>query len=129
MSKVMPELKYTETHEWLKVEGDVALMGITDYAQHAMGDLVYVELPDEGDEAKAGEELVVAESVKGANEVFSPICGEVVEVNEELEDAPENVNEDAYAAWMVKIKIADMAQVEKLMDAAAYEELLKKEEA
>lgn len=129
-TKVMPELKYTKDHEWIKIEADgTGLMGITDHAQHAMGDLVYIELPDVDSEAKAHEALVTAESVKGANDVFSPMSGTVLEVNTELEDAPEKVNADPYGSWMVKLKLADLKEADSLLDAAAYEALVAKEEA
>lgn len=129
-TKVMPELKYTKDHEWIKIEADgTGLMGITDHAQHAMGDLVYIELPDVDREVKAHEATVIAESVKGANDVFSPMSGTVLEVNTELEDAPEKVNADPYGSWMVKLKLADLKEADSLLDAAAYEALVAKEEA
>ncbi|MDY4032032.1 MAG: glycine cleavage system protein GcvH [Pyramidobacter sp.] len=129
-TKVLPELKYTKDHEWIKIDADgFGLMGITDHAQHAMGDLVYIELPDVDREVKAHEAAVIAESVKGANDVFAPVSGTVVEVNSELEDAPEKVNADPYGSWMVKLKPADLKELDSLLDAAAYQALVEKEEA
>ncbi|MDY2647303.1 glycine cleavage system protein GcvH [Pyramidobacter sp. SM-530-WT-4B] len=129
-TKVLPELKYTKDHEWIKIDADgFGLMGITDHAQHAMGDLVYIELPDVDREVKAHEATVIAESVKGANDVFAPVSGTVVEVNSDLEDAPEKVNADPYGSWMVKLKPADLKELDGLLDAAAYQALVEKEEA
>ena len=129
-TKVLPELKYTKDHEWIKIDADgFGLMGITDHAQHAMGDLVYIELPDVDREVKAHEAAVIAESVKGANDVFAPVSGTVVEVNSDLEDAPEKVNADPYGSWMVKLKPADLKELDYLLDAAAYQALVEKEEA
>ena len=123
-TKVLPELKYTKDHEWIKIDADgFGLMGITDHAQHAMGDLVYIELPDVDREVKAHEAAVIAESVKGANDVFAPVSGTVVE------DAPEKVNADPYGSWMVKLKPADLKELDDLLDAAAYQALVEKEEA
>lgn len=128
-TKVISGLKYTKTHEWFKDNGDgTCLMGVTDHAQHAMGDVVFVELPEVGKKAVAGEALMVVESVKGANDVFSPVSGEVVEVNEALGDAPESVNNDAYGSWLAKIKMSSPKEVKALLDAKAYEELAHKEE-
>ena len=129
-TKVLPELKYTKDHEWIKIDADgFGLMGITDHAQHAMGDLVYIELPDVDREVKAHEAAVIAESVKGANDVFATVSGTVVEVNSDLEDAPEKVNADPYGSWMVKLKPADLKELDDLLDAAAYQALVEKEEA
>lgn len=129
-TKVLPGLKYTKDHEWIKIDADgFGLMGITDHAQHAMGDLVYIELPDVDHEVKAHEAAVIAESVKGANDVFAPVSGTVVEVNSDLEDAPEKVNADPYGSWMVKLKPADLKELDDLLDAAAYQALVEKEEA
>lgn len=104
MSKIPEELKFTKTHEWIKTEGDVVTMGISDYAQSQLTDIVYIELPAVGSKKKTGEVLLTIESVKSAEDVFSPVEGEVVEINRELVDKPELVNEDSYANWMVKLK-------------------------
>jgi glycine cleavage system H protein len=121
----MPEVKeglyYTEDDEWVQVDGGSATVGITDYAQDALSDVVYLELPDVGATFAAGDIYGVVESVKAASDLFCPVAGEVTEVNEGLIDAPEGVNEDPYgAAWMIKLNMADAGQVEGLMDAAAY---------
>lgn len=116
-------VKYTKDHEWVTVEGDIATIGISDYAQEQLGDVVFVEVPDMGRELDKGDELAVIESVKAASEVYAPIKGEVVAVNEELEDAPSLVNEDAQSAgWFAKIKIEDPSELDELMDEAAYKE-------
>ena len=121
MAKTVEGLYYSESHEWVKVEGNVAIVGITDFAQHAMGDLSYVVMPEVDDEVEAGEEFGAVESVKAASDLFAPVSGTVIEVNEELEDAPELLNEDAFANWIMKVEMNDPAELEKLMDAAAYE--------
>ena len=121
MSKVLEGLRYSESHEWVKVEGGIAVIGVTDYAQSEMGDITYVDAPDEGDEVVAGEEFGALESVKASSDLYSPVSGKVVEVNEELQDAPEKVNEDAYAAWIIKVEMSDPSELEGLMDAAAYQ--------
>ena len=121
MSKVIEGLLYSESHEWVKVEGDVAIIGITDFAQHAMGDLSYVDMPEVDDELEAGEEFGAVESVKAASDLFTPVTGTVVEINEALEDAPELLNEDAFENWIMKVKMSDPSELEGLMDAAAYE--------
>jgi glycine cleavage system H protein len=120
MSKVLEGLKYSESHEWVKVEGNIAVIGVSDFAQKEMGDITYVDLPEEGDEVNAGEEFGALESVKAASDLFSPVSGTVVAVNEELADTPEKVNEDAYAAWIIKVEMSDPSEVDALMDAAAY---------
>lgn len=120
MSKVLEGLKYSESHEWVKVEGNVAVIGVSDYAQKEMGDITYVDMPDVDDEVAAGEEFGALESVKASSDLFSPVSGTVVEVNEELEDAPEKVNEDAFANWIIKVEMSDAAELDALMDAAAY---------
>lgn len=125
MSKIPAELKYTKSHEWVKLGADgVATVGITDHAQSALGDLVYVEAPKKGRKLKAGESCAVVESVKAASDVYSPIAGEVVEGNESLGEAPEQINKDAYAAWLMRIKPANPTDVAGLMDAKAYEKFL-----
>ena len=120
MSKVLEGLKYIESHEWVKVEGNVAVIGVSDYAQKEMGDITYVDLPEEGDDVLAGEEFGALESVKAASDLICPVSGTVVAVNAELEDTPEKVNEDAYAAWIIKVEMSQPSQVDALMDAAAY---------
>lgn len=120
MSKILDDLRYADSHEWVKLEGDIATVGITDYAQHALGNIVYVDMPEVGDEVTAGEEFGAVESVKAASDLISPISGEVVEINEALEDNPELVNEDAFANWIMKVKVSDVAEIEGLLDAAAY---------
>lgn len=121
MSKVLADLRYADSHEWVKLEGEIATIGISDYAQHALGNIVYVDMPEVGDEVTAGEEFGAVESVKAASDLFSPVSGEVVEINEALEDNPELINEDAFANWIMKVKVSDASEVEKLLDAAAYE--------
>ncbi|MCM1319231.1 MAG: glycine cleavage system protein GcvH [Muribaculaceae bacterium] len=120
MSKVLEDLRYADSHEWVKLEGDIATVGITDYAQHALGNIVYVDMPEVGDEVTAGEEFGAVESVKAASDIISPISGEVVEINEALEDTPELINQDAYANWIMKVKVSDPAEIDALLDAAAY---------
>ena len=116
------DLKYTKTHEWLKQEADGSVsVGITFHAQEALGDIVFLELPDAGRTVKAGEECAVVESVKAASDIYAPIAGEVVEVNQAAADAPESVNQDAYAAWLFKLKPDNAADLDKLLDAAAYQ--------
>lgn len=123
MSKVIDGLRYADSHEWVKLDGDIATIGITDYAQHALGSIVYVDMPEVGDEVTAGEEFGAVESVKAASDLISPVSGEVVEVNEDLADAPEKINEDAFENWIMKVKLSDPAEVEALLDAAAYAKL------
>ena len=123
MSKVIEGLLYSESHEWVKVEGNLAIVGITDFAQHAMGDLSYVDMPEVDDEVEKGEEFGAVESVKAASDLYSPVSGVVVAVNEELEDAPELLNEDAFANWIIKVQMSDEAELEELMDAAAYQQM------
>ncbi len=125
MVKLVEGLKYSESHEWVKVEGDLALIGITDYAQHALGNSTYVDMPSEGDEVNAGEEFGAVESTKIASDLFSPVSGVVAEINSALEDAPELINGDAYANWIIKVKMSDPAELDKLLDAAGYEAVCK----
>lgn len=120
MSKILEGLKYSESHEWVKVEGNVAIVGVSDFAQAEMGDITYVDLPEEGDDVLAGEEFGALESVKASSELISPVSGTVTAVNSELEDAPEKVNEDAYGSWIIKVAMSNPAEVDALMDAAAY---------
>ena len=126
MAKVIEGLLYSESHEWVKVEGDIAIIGITDFAQHAMGDLSYVDMPEVDDELSQGEEFGAVESVKAASDLYSPVSGTVVEINDALEDAPELLNEDAFENWIIKVQMSDEAELESLMDAAAYQALCEK---
>ncbi|MEA1974678.1 MAG: glycine cleavage system protein GcvH [Bacillota bacterium] len=121
-------LFYSKDHEWVKVEGDVASVGISDFAQHALGEIVYVEMPEEGDEINAGEVFGVLESVKAASDSFTPVSGEVLEVNEELEDEPQLMNEKPYEAWIFKLKLSDVSELDKLMTPEGYEEFCNKED-
>ncbi len=121
MSKFVQGLYYSESHEWVKVEGNIAIIGISDFAQHEMGDLSYVDMPEVDDELEKGEEFGAVESVKAASDLYSPVSGTVVEINEALEDAPELLNQDAFANWIMKVEMSDPSELEGLMDAAAYE--------
>lgn len=127
MAKVIEGLFYSESHEYVKVEGDFAYVGITDYAQHALGNVVYVDMPDVDDEVEADEDFGAVESVKAASDLISPVSGTVVEVNEALEDKPELLNEDAFENWIMKVQMSDKSELDALMDATAYEELCNKE--
>lgn len=121
MAKVVEGLLYSEDHEWIKVDGNVATIGITDLAQDQLGEIVYVELPDVDDELDAGEAFGVIESVKAASDSFMPVSGKIVEVNEDLDDEPEALNADAYANWIIKVELSDESQLDDLMDASKYE--------
>jgi glycine cleavage system H protein len=123
----LPEdVRYTEDHEWAKLDGDIATIGISDYAQDQLGDIVFVEMPEMGSSYDKGEEFGSVESVKAVSELYMPLGGEVVEINPELEDAPEQVNSDPYGGgWMLKVKVADTAEFDALMDKEAYLESLK----
>lgn len=127
MSTVNDNVRYAESHEWVSVDGDIATIGISDYAQHALGDIVYVDMPEEGDQIEAGEAFGAVESVKAASDLISPVSGEVVEVNSELEDSPELINKDAFANWIIKVRMSDPGEVDALMDAAAYAKLCENE--
>ena len=120
MSTVLDGLYYSESHEWLKVEGEFGYIGITDYAQHQLGNVVYVDLPEVDDELNQGEEFGAVESVKAASDLLSPISGIVVEINDKLEDEPELLNEDAFGNWICKVKINDKSELDSLMYAEAY---------
>ena len=122
MAKVLEGLYYSESHEYVRVEGDFGFVGITDYAQNALGNVVYVDMPDVDDEVTAGEEFGAVESVKAASDLMSPVSGTVVEVNEALEDQPELINQDAYENWIIKVQMSDKGELDNLMDATAYEE-------
>ena len=113
------DLKYTKDHEWMKMEGDIAVIGISDFAQDALGDVVFINLPEVGDTVTAGESFGDVESVKAVSDVNSPVTGVIVAVNEDLEDSPENLNEDPYGAWIIKVE--QITETDELLDAAAYE--------
>ena len=117
--------KYTKDHEWIELSGDRARVGITDYAQQQLGDVVYVELPEKGGKLKRGQSFGTIESVKAVSELYSPAAGEVVEVNTALKDKPEQVNSDPHASWMIKLKLADAAATGSLLDASQYADLVK----
>lgn len=121
MSKVIEGLHYSDSHEWVKVEGDYAYIGITDFAQHQLGNVVYVDLPEVDDEIAAGDEFGAVESVKAASDLLLPVSGVVVEVNQTLSDKPELINQDAFGNWMIKVKLSDTSEINKLMDSKAYE--------
>ncbi|MBQ8154530.1 MAG: glycine cleavage system protein GcvH [Prevotella sp.] len=120
MAKVIEGLYYSESHEYVRVEGNFGFIGITDYAQNALGNVVYVDLPDVDDEVTAGEEFGAVESVKAASDLMSPVSGTIVEVNEALDDQPELVNQDAFENWIIKVEISDKSELDNLMDAKAY---------
>ena len=120
------DVRYTKDHEWAKVDGDTVTIGLSDYAQDQLGEIVFVELPEDGDEFDQGDEFGSVESVKAVSEIYLPIGGEIIAVNEDLEDAPELVNNDCYAGgWLVKVKAADMGEIDGLMDQGAYLDMLK----
>jgi glycine cleavage system H protein len=125
MSKILEGIKYSESHEWVKVEGNIAIIGVSDFAQKEMGDITYVDMPEVDDEVEAGEEFGALESVKASSELISPVSGTVVAVNDALEDTPEKVNEDAYGAWIIKVEMSDASELDNLLDAAAYKALIK----
>jgi glycine cleavage system H protein len=125
MSNVPAELKYTEEHEWLRTEADGTLtVGITDHAQSTLGDIVFLELPEVGKTVAAGDAVGVVESVKAASDIYAPVSGEIVAVNDSIVETPDAVNSDAYANWLFKIKLADGASTDKLLDAAGYSKLI-----
>lgn len=126
MAKVLEGLFYSESHEYVRVEGNIGYVGITDYAQNALGNVVYVDMPDVDDEVSAGEEFGAVESVKAASDLISPVTGVVLEVNEALEDEPERINADAYENWIIKVEMADKGELDNLMDAKAYTEFCTK---
>ncbi|CAN5596315.1 glycine cleavage system protein GcvH [soil metagenome] len=128
-NKIPENLHYSKDHEWVKVDGDVATIGITDYAQHALGDVVYVELPSVGDKFESHEAFGSVESVKAVSEIFTPIAGEIVEANDGLNDNPEAVNNDAYGeAWMIKVKMNNPLEADAMLSAVEYEEYLSENE-
>ncbi len=122
--KYPENLKYNEEHLWVKVDGDEALIGITDYAQDKLGEILFVEMPEEDDDLSAGEELGVVESSKQASTLLSPVSGKVLEINEKLDDEPEYVNEDAYDAWIVKVALSDKSELDNLLDSNQYQNTL-----
>ena len=121
MAKVIEGLYYSESHEYVRVEGNTGFIVITDYAQNALGNVVYVDLPDVDDEITAGEDFGAVESVKAASDLLSPVSGTVLEVNEALEDQPELINQDAFENWIIKVELSDTGELDQLMDAKAYE--------
>lgn len=123
MAKVVDGLLYSKSHEWVKVEKGVAVIGVTDYAQQEMGDVTYVDIPNAGDEVVKDEECGAVESVKASSEIYSPVSGTVIETNLALESSPEQINEDAYSAWIMRVEMSDTSDLDDLMDAAAYEAL------
>jgi glycine cleavage system H protein len=129
MSEVPTELKFLSSHEWVLVEGNVATVGVSDHAQELLGDLVYVELPEQGSTVAAGDAAGVIESVKAASDTYAPLSGEIIEVNDELEDAPDKINNDPYGdGWMYKIAIEDAEELENLLNAEAYTESIAEDE-
>lgn len=125
MSKVIEGLYYTESHEYVKVEGNFGYIGITDYAQSQLGNVVYVDMPEVDDEVTAGEEFGAVESVKAASDLISPVTGTVVAINEILEDNPDLINKDAFENWIMKVNLSDLSELENLLDAQAYSEICK----
>ena len=126
--KFDPKARYARSHEWARIEGKIAVIGISDYAQHLLSDIVYVELPEVGDTVTKGESLGTVESVKAAEDAYAPISGEVIEINSALESNPEWVNEDPFGkAWLIKVAPTDLAELDDLMDAAAYEKYVAEE--
>ena len=123
MSKILDELLYSDSHEWVKVDGNIAIIGVSDFAQEEMGDITYVDAPAEGDSVAKGEDFGALESVKASSELYSPVSGTVVAVNEELEDKPELINEDPYGAWIIKVEMSDKSELDSLLTAAAYAEI------
>ena len=120
MANIINGIKYTEEHEWVSVEGNVATIGISDFAQSSLGDIVFVELPDEGEEIEAGSSFGVVESIKSVSDLYSPITGKVIEKNNTVIDAPESLNEDAFGSWLIKIELTNPSQLDDLMDSEAY---------
>lgn len=126
--KVPGELKYTEEHEWVKVEGDIAIVGITDFAQNELSDIVYVELPEVGKNIKKGDVIATVEAVKTVADVYSPVSGEIIEVNEKLKDEPSIINNDPYGeGWIAKVKMENPEEINALLDHAAYKKLVEEE--
>ena len=126
MSKIEEGIYYSESHEFVRVEGDEAYIGITDYAQHELGNVVYVDMPDVDDELVAGEEFGAVESVKAASDLLAPVSGIVTAINEDLEDKPEQINQDAFASWIIKVKLTNKDELNQLMDMQAYKAFIEK---
>jgi glycine cleavage system H protein len=126
MAKVIKGLFYSESHEYVKVEGNIGYVGISDYAQHTLGNVVYVDMPDVDDEIEAGSEFGAVESVKAASDLIAPVSGVVIEVNEKLDDQPELINQDPYENWIIKVEMSDKTELDSLMEADAYETFCEK---
>lgn len=126
MAKVIEGLYYSESHEYVKVEGNIGYIGITDYAQQALGNIVYVDMPEVDDEVEAGNDFGAVESVKAASDLECPVSGKVIEVNDVLEDEPEKINQNPFDTWIIKVELADLTELENLMDAKAYQEFCNK---
>lgn len=124
MSKIIEGLKYSDTHEWVKVEGDIAVIGVTDFAQKEMGEITYVDCPDVDDEFARGEEFGALESVKASSDLYCPVSGTVAEVNDAVVDGPELVNADPFENWIIKVRMSDASELDSLMDAAAYRAMI-----
>lgn len=128
MVEIKPDLRYTKSHEWVKIDGDTITVGVSDFAQSELGDITYLELPEPGDSVSKSEPLGVIESVKAATDIYSPATGEIVEANDQVIDAPEAVNSSPYDdAWLVRIKVSDTSELDELMDSAAYEKFVEAE--
>lgn len=128
MVEIKSDLRYTKSHEWVKIDGDTITMGVSDFAQSELGDITYLELPEPGESVTRSEPLGVIESVKAASDIYSPVTGEIVEANDQVVDAPEAVNSSPYGdAWLVKIKVSDTSELDELMDSAAYEKFVEEE--
>ena len=125
--KVLEGLKYSKDHEWVKVEGNKAYIGITDHAQHSLGDIVFVEIPEEGIDINKGDVLSVVESVKAASDVYTPVSGKIIEVNKELEDSPEKINEDPYTNYIAVVEMRDISELEELLNMQEYERYCEEE--
>ena len=123
MAKLVEGLFYSESHEYVRIEGEYGYVGITDFAQEQLGNVVYVDMPEVGDEVSAGNEFGAVESVKAASDLISPVSGEIVEINEALEDQPELINQDAFENWIMKVKLSDPSETDALMDAQTYEKI------
>ncbi|MDD3107099.1 MAG: glycine cleavage system protein GcvH [Bacilli bacterium] len=125
MSKVLENLRYAKSHEWAKIEGNFAYFGITDYAQHSLGSIVFVEGGEMGDSVSQFEEFGAVESVKAASDLLAPLSGTIVAINDEVVDDPELINQDPYSSWIIKVELSDMSEVDNLLDAASYQKLAK----
>ena len=125
MSKILEGLLYSDSHEWVKIDGNVAIIGVSDFAQEEMGDITYVDMPDVDDEVTKGEDFGALESVKASSELYSPVSGTVIGVNSTLEDAPETINQDPYGAWIIKVEMSDTSELDSLLSSAAYAEIAK----